>query len=45
VLDWLTDNCSLFGLTGQNWMLVTALGLIGYIAVLAYVRRRPTHFQ
>lgn len=43
MLEWLTGNCRFFGLTGQNWMLVLGLGLLAYIAVLAYARRRPSH--
>jgi hypothetical protein len=34
MLNWLTGNCELFGLPGQNWMLVVAGGLLLYIAVL-----------
>ena len=34
MLNWLTENCELFGLPGQNWMLVVAGGLLLYIAVL-----------
>lgn len=40
MLNWLTGNCELFGLTGQNWMLVVAGGLLLYIVVLAISRRR-----
>ena len=40
MLNWLTGNCELFGLSGQNWMLVVAGGLLAYIAVLALGRRR-----
>ncbi|MBI1203590.1 MAG: hypothetical protein GC182_13880 [Rhodopseudomonas sp.] len=40
--EWLTGNCWLFGLAGQNWMLVAAGGLLVYIGALTYVRRRAT---
>ncbi len=40
MLNWLTGNCELFGLAGQNWMLVVAGGLLLYIAVLAISHRR-----
>jgi hypothetical protein len=40
MLNWLTGNFDLFGLSGQNWMLVVAGGLLAYIAVLAIGRRR-----
>lgn len=40
MLNWLTGNCELFGLAGQNWMLVVAGGLLLYIVVLAIGRRR-----
>ena len=40
MLNWLTGNCDLFGLAGQNWMLVVAGGLLLYIAALAICRRR-----
>ena len=42
MLNWLTGNCELFGVTGQNWMLVVAGGLLLYIAVLAISHRRQT---
>jgi len=41
VLDWLIGNCELFGLPGQNWMLVSGGGLLLYIATLVIAR----HFQ
>ena len=40
MLNWLTANCELFGLPGQNWMLVVGGGLLLYIAALA-ISRRP----
>lgn len=40
VLEWLTGNYELFGLTGQNWMLLTGGGLLLYIAMLAVARHR-----
>lgn len=42
MLNWLTGNCELFGVTGQNWMLVVAGGVLLYIAVLAISHRRQT---
>jgi len=42
LLDWLVGDCHLFGLTGQNWMLVVGGGLLLYIAGLVIARRRPT---
>lgn len=41
-LDWLTGNCWMFGLAGQNWMLVAGGGLLVYIGALAVVRYRQT---
>ncbi len=40
MLDWLTANCEVFGLTGQNWMLVVGSGLALYIAIMVVARRR-----
>ncbi len=42
MLNWLTGNCELFGLAGQNWMLVVAGGLLLYIAVLVIGSFRQT---
>jgi hypothetical protein len=42
VLNWLVGNFDLFGLTGQNWMLVVGGGLLLYIAVLVIAQRRQT---
>jgi hypothetical protein len=42
MLNWLTSNCELFGLPGQNWMLVVAGGLLLYIAVLLIGSFRQT---
>ena len=42
VLHWLISDCRLFGLTAQNWMWVFPSGLLLYIAVLIFVRRRQT---
>jgi hypothetical protein len=39
-MDWLTDNIELFGLPAQNWMLLLGGGLLLYIGVLAFPRRR-----
>jgi hypothetical protein len=41
VLDWLIGNCELFGIAGQNWMLVLGGGLLLYVATLIVAR----HFQ
>ena len=38
MLDWLTGNCDLFGLAGQNWMLVLGGGFALYIAMLVIAR-------
>ena len=40
MLNWLTSNCELFGLPGQNWMLVVGGGLLLYVAVLVITNRR-----
>ncbi|MGH6726388.1 MAG: hypothetical protein ACREB8_07580 [Pseudolabrys sp.] len=40
MLNWLTNNCELFGFSGQNWMLLVAGGLLLYIAALAIGQRR-----
>jgi hypothetical protein len=40
MLNWLTDNIELFGLPVQNWMLLLGGGLLLYIAILAWPRRR-----
>jgi hypothetical protein len=40
MLDWLTDDIDLFGLPAQNWMLLLGGGLLLYIGVLAWPRRR-----
>ncbi len=45
MLNWLTGNCELFGLTGQNWMLVVAGGLLLYIGVLAIGQRRQADLR
>jgi len=45
-VDWLTGNCWLFGMSGQNWMLVVAGGLAIYIGALIighYWRSRSQH--
>lgn len=39
MLNWLTGNFEVFGLPGQNWMLVVAGGFLLYIAALAIGRR------
>lgn len=40
MLDWLTHDWHLFGLTGQLWMPVIVMALIIYLVVLSIVRRR-----
>jgi hypothetical protein len=40
MLNWLLADYQLFGLTGQNWMLVFGGGLLLYIAVLAIAAHR-----
>jgi len=40
MLNWFTSSCELFGLTGQNLMLVVAGGLLFYIVTLAISRWR-----
>ena len=42
VLEWLTESVWLFGLPGQNWMLVAGGGLTIYISVLVYAQRHMT---
>jgi hypothetical protein len=42
VLDWLTENCRLLGLNGQNWMLIAGGGLLIYAGALALARFRRT---
>jgi len=40
--SWLVAQCQLFGLPGQNWMLLVAAGLLVYIAILIATRQiRP----
>jgi len=40
MLQWLVDDWHLFGLSGQNWLLVIGGGLALYIAGLVIARRR-----
>ncbi len=40
MLDWLTGNCDLFGLPGQNWMLVIGGGLLLYSVTMLAARWR-----
>jgi hypothetical protein len=40
MLHWLTGGCRVFGLDGQNWMVVIAGALAVYFAVLVVLRRR-----
>lgn len=39
MLHWLVGSCRVFGLDGQNWMLVIAGALVAYVAALALIRR------
>jgi hypothetical protein len=39
-MNWLVENFYLFGLPGQNWMLVVAAVVAIYAALLAIGRRR-----
>jgi hypothetical protein len=42
MLQWLVEDWHLFGLSGQNWLLVIGGGLALYIAGLVIAaRRRP----
>jgi hypothetical protein len=44
MLLWLTGGCRVFGLNGQNWMLVIAGALAVYFVALALLRlRRRTY--
>lgn len=45
MLDWLSETCNVFGLAGQNWMLLVAGGLLIYIAGLAIARRRERRLR
>lgn len=45
VLQWLVGDCQLFGLTGQNWMLLVGSGLLFYIAGMVIVRRRQSDLR
>ncbi len=38
-MNWLVANFDLFGLPGQNWMLVVAGAIAVYVALLAVARR------
>lgn len=42
MLNWLTTNCDLFGLPGQNWMLVVGGVLLLYVAAPVITNRRQT---
>ena len=43
MLDWLVEGGNVFGLRGQNWMLLVGGGLALYFVTLALLRRRQTH--
>ena len=45
MLNWLVGNCEVFGVTGQNWMLVVGGGLLLYITMLIVARRRQPRTQ
>ncbi|HEU5019047.1 MAG TPA: hypothetical protein VFT69_13880 [Pseudolabrys sp.] len=40
-LDWLVGNCRIFGLHGQNWMLLLVAALVTYALILYFWRRPP----
>jgi hypothetical protein len=40
MLNWLVDNCDLFGVACQNWMVLTAGALLLYVALLVVAHRR-----
>jgi hypothetical protein len=42
MLQWLISDCQLFGLPAQNWMWVFPSGLLLYLVVLTFIRRRKT---
>lgn len=42
-MDWLIGNYELFGIIGQNWMLVVGGGLLLYIATLVIARYFQPH--
>lgn len=39
-LNWLVGTCRVFGLRGQNWMLLLFAALAAY-ALMLYLLRRP----
>ena len=41
MMNWLVANCEMFGLAGQNWMLVVAGALVAYVVVLLLLSWRP----
>lgn len=41
MMGWLVGNCEMFGLAGQNWMLVVAGAVVAYVVVLLLLRWRP----
>ena len=44
MLHWLVGSCRVFGLDGQNWMLVIAGVFAAYLAGLVLLRRyQRTH--
>jgi LPXTG-motif cell wall-anchored protein len=45
MLNWLVGDCKLFGVAGQNWMLVVGGGLLLCIAVLVIAQRRQTRMR
>jgi hypothetical protein len=46
MLNWLVGTCELFGLSGQNWMLLAAGALLIYVVTLLILRRhRPAGWR
>lgn len=43
MLRWLVGSYEVFGLDGQNWMLVIAGAFAVYLAALALIRRHRAH--
>jgi hypothetical protein len=45
MLDWLVGNFNLFGLSGQNWMWLSGVGLALYIVTLVIAHRFETRWH
>ena len=41
MMGWLVDTREMFGLAGQNWMLVVAGAVVAYVVVLLLLSWRP----